>query len=223
MAKKKKKNSFDLVSSLMFLVIITIVACISNFSAAAQEPLGSAIVSINIVSTGLFILIWASQAFMAGRARSKGFLITILVWWGGGIALFKLVDIAMSIGSDLLYCIGFYGLLMILCPTYALVPLSMHILHIDYFTCYPALMVLFLAIYFLGRKQGEKAAQKANELKKFAAKPEDEKSAQPAAEGEIPEAALAAAQAMRAAAEAEQAQTEAPANHDEADPAQNQN
>ena len=72
---KKKKITFDLINGLLLLFIVTILACVSNFSAALKEPFGSAIVSINIVSTALFIIIWAAQAFMGGRARSKGMLI----------------------------------------------------------------------------------------------------------------------------------------------------
>lgn len=205
MAKKKKKNSFDLVNSLMFLVIITIVACVSNFSAALQEPIGSAIVSINIISTGLFLLLWASQAFLGGRARSRGFLITILAWWGGGILLFKLVDVAMATGSDMLYYIGFYGLLLIVCPTYALIPVCVYYLHIDYFMAYPALLAVLLALYFAGRKWADRADAKKREQEKFMQKVEDP--AAPAADpNAIPEAARAAAEAMRAAAEAEKAQ-----------------
>ncbi|MBQ9109660.1 MAG: hypothetical protein IJY02_06550 [Oscillospiraceae bacterium] len=214
---KKKKLTFDLINGLLLLFIVTILACVSNFSAALKEPFGSAIVSINIVSTALFIIIWAAQAFMGGRARSKGMLIAILVWWGGGIGLFKLVDIAMSTGSDMLYYIGFYGLLMIVCPTYALVPLSMHILHIDYFTCYPALLVLLLGIYYLGRKQGEKAEAKKQAMKAMTQKVgEKVEDAQKIDEGEIPEAARAAAEAMRAAA-AEKAAKEAAEKEQPAD------
>jgi hypothetical protein len=209
---KKKKITFDLINGLLLLFIVTILACVSNFSAAVKEPLGSAIVSINIVSTALFIIIWASQAFMGGRAKSKGMLIAILVWWGGGIGLFKLVDIAMATGNDLLYYIGFYGLLMIVCPTYALIPLSMHILHIDYFTCYPALLVLLLGVYMLGRKRAEKIEAKKQAMKAMSQKVgEKAEDAQKIDEGEIPEAARAAAEAIRAAAAEKAAQQQAAA------------
>ena len=220
--KKKKKYSFDLVSCIMFMVIITVVACVSNFSAALQEPLGSALVSMNIISTGLVLILWFSQAFMAGRAKSKGFLVLLLVWWGGGIALFKLVDIAMSVGSDILYYIGFYGLLLIMVPTYALIPLCVVILKVDYFVCYPLILIALLGVYLLGWKMREKADSKAAGLEAFAQDPSAKgtSKAAPQDSDAVPEAALAAAEAIRAATALEQAAraAEQPAEPDSAAP-----
>ena len=100
-----------------------------------------------------------------------------------------------------------YGLLMIVCPTYALIPLSMHILHIDYFTCYPALLVLLLGVYMMGRKRAEKIEAKKQAMKAMSQKVgEKVEDAQKIDEGEIPEAARAAAEAMRAAAAQKAAQ-----------------
>lgn len=199
MAKKKKKNSFDLITCIMTLVIVTILACVSNFGTALQEPFGSVIISMNIVSTILVLGIWAYNAYSGGRAHSKGFLILTLVWWGGGIGLIKLVDIAMSVNSDILYNIGFYGLLLIAVPTYALIPLSMMTLHIDYFMCYPAILVVLLGIYLLGWKAGEKELA-AKALRKAMKEGKQTPAAEPADPAAVPEAAIAAAEAMRAAA-----------------------
>lgn len=209
MAKKKKKNSFDLITSVMTLVIVTILGCVTNFGSALQEPFGTVIISMNIVSTVLVLGVWAYTAFSAGRAHNKGFLILTLVWWGGGIGLIKLVDIAMSVNNGMLYNIGFYGLLLIAVPTYALIPLSMMTLHMDYFLWYPALAVILVAIYLLAWKSTEK--QMADKALRQAMKQGKAPAAEPLPEDDraVPEAAIAAAEAMRAAA-AEKAAEQTP-------------